>query len=67
VNLPLNFRALEHFRRRLERFSVLARQSPLNFRALEHFREMIRIPQLRRAELINREFAQLSAARPRSP
>lgn len=35
----------------------------LNFTLLEHFRQMIRIPDLRRSELITREFAELDAAR----
>jgi len=38
----------------------------LNFRALEHFRQMIRIPELRRSDLIAREFRSLEEARGRT-
>ncbi len=39
----------------------------LNFTALEHFREMIRIPDLRRSELITREFAKLDDGSKKPP
>jgi predicted amidohydrolase len=38
----------------------------LNFRALEHFRQMIRLPELRRSELIAQEFQKLDEVRQRT-